>query len=218
MTPFPALAFGFVLGMRHATDADHVAAVSTLVAGGPSARRAALVGAWWGAGHSLSVLLVGGALVLLKAPMPVRVALALEFLVALMLIALGVRSMATRAPQTGTSFRPFAVGVMHGLAGSAVLALLVLGATSSAFNAAVYLVVFCLGTIGGMAAITALFAIPAAVSPARTLRFERTIRMVAGFASIAIGVALAHRVGVTDGLFAATPPALSGANETWTPE
>jgi hypothetical protein len=211
MTPLPALAFGFVLGMRHATDADHVAAVSTLVAGGPSARRAALVGAWWGAGHSLSVLLVGGALVLLRVPMPVRVALALEFLVALMLIALGVRSMASRAPQSGAvAIRPFAIGVMHGLAGSAMLALLVLGATSSALASSVYLIVFCLGTIGGMALITALFAIPAAVSPERALRFERTIRMTAGFASIAIGLALAHRVGVTDGLFASTP--------TWTPE
>ena len=163
--------------------------------------------AWWGAGHSVSVLLVGGGLVLLRAPMPVRLALALEFLVAVMLVGLGVRSVATRAPQSGVAaVRPFAVGVMHGLAGSAVLALLVLGATSSVLTASVYLVLFGIGTIGGMALVTALFAIPAAVAPARALRFERTIRMVAGFASIAIGLALAHRVGVTDGLFAATIP------------
>ena len=211
LTPLPALAFGFVLGMRHATDADHIAAISTLVAGGPSARRAAAVGAWWGVGHSLSVLLVGGGLVLLKAPMPVRLALALEFLVALMLIGLGVRSMRMRAvPAAVSASRPFAIGVMHGLAGSAVLALLVLGATNSPMAAAAYLLCFCIGTVGGMAVITSVFAVPALVSPARAMRFERAVRVLAGVTSIAIGLALAHRVGVTDGLFAATP--------TWTPE
>jgi hypothetical protein len=206
MTPLPALAFGFVLGMRHATDADHIAAISTLVAGGPSARRAATVGAWWGVGHSLSVLLVGGALVLFKLPMPVRVALALEFGVALMLVWLGIRSLRVRAASTVVSTaRPFTIGVVHGLAGSAVLALLVLGATSSALAAAVYLVCFCVGTIGGMAAITSMFAVPAIVSPVRAMRFERGVRVLAGVVSIVIGLLLAHRVGVTDGLFAATP-------------
>jgi high-affinity nickel-transport protein len=211
MTPLPALAFGFMLGMRHATDADHVAAVSTLVAGGPSARRAALVGAWWGAGHSMSVLVVGGALVLLRTPMPPRVALVLEFGAALMLIALGMRSMFARASQSpGSSMRPFAVGVVHGLAGSALLALLVLGATSTALAATVYLTCFCLGTVGGMALVTALFALPARMAPAGMFRVERAVRVTAGVASVAIGLALAHRVGVRDGLFAATT--------AWTPE
>ena len=211
ITPLPALAFGFVLGMRHATDADHIAAISTIVAGGPSARRAAMTGAWWGVGHSASVLLVGGALVLFKLPMPVRVGLALEFLVALMLIGLGVRSMRMRhAPTSVPTTRPFAIGVMHGLAGSAVLALLVLGATESALAAVVYLLCFCIGTVAGMAVITSMFAVPAIVSPVRAMRFERAVRVLAGLTSIGIGLALAHKVGVTDGLFAATP--------TWTPE
>lgn len=210
MTPLPALAFGLVLGMRHATDADHIAAVSTLAATGP-ARRAALVGAWWGVGHSASVLLVGGLLVLFRLPMPARVALALEFTAALMLIGLGIHSMASRR-MTGqaSALRPFGVGVVHGLAGSAVLAILVLGATTTALAAAAYLVFFALGTIAGMALITTLFAIPARVSPAHAIRLERSVRVVAGFASVAIGLLMAHRVAVRDGLFAATP--------TWTPE
>ena len=211
MTPFPALAFGFMLGMRHATDADHVAAMSTLVAGGPSARRAALVGAWWGAGHSMSVLVVGGALVLLRTPMPPRVALTLEFGAALMLIVLGARSMLARGTQsTGSPIRPFAIGMVHGLAGSALLALLVLGATSTAVTAAVYLACFCLGTVGGMALVTALFTLPAHVAPERMLKFERVVRLTAGVASVAMGLALAHRVGVRDGLFA--------ASAAWSPE
>lgn len=211
MTPFPALAFGFVLGVRHATDADHIAAVSTIVESGPSARRAALAGAWWGVGHSASVLLVGGVLVLLRLPMPIRLALALEFVAAVMLIALGVRSLIARGPRRIVSaIRPLAVGIVHGLAGSAVLALLVLGATTSALAAAVYLVLFCIGTIAGMALVTALFALPARMSPAHAHRLERAVRVTAGFTSVAIGLAMAHRVGVRDGLFAATT--------AWSPE
>src|SRR3954462_13070030 len=93
MTVLPALALGIALGVRHATDADNVAAVGTIVTESGSTKRAALIGLSWGIGPSTSVLLVGGALVLLRLPMPVRVALALEFLAALMLIGLGMRSL-----------------------------------------------------------------------------------------------------------------------------
>jgi high-affinity nickel-transport protein len=212
MTILPALALGLALGVRHATDADHVAAVSTIVTESRSLRRAALVGLSWGIGHSTSVLVVGGALVLLRLPMPTRVALALEFLAALMLIALGVRSLITRTrtPAAANNVRPAAIGVVHGLAGSAVLALLVLGATNSPSAAAVYLVSFCVGTVLGMSLITALLALPAQYGAQRVAAFDRHIRIAAGVASLAIGLLIAHRVGVRDGLFAATP--------TWTPE
>ncbi|HEU4993311.1 MAG TPA: hypothetical protein VFT29_00745 [Gemmatimonadaceae bacterium] len=207
MSFLPSLALGFVLGVRHATDADHIAAIGTIVSGGRSVRAAALVGGAWGVGHSVSVLLVGGALVVLRLPMPVRVALALEFAVALMLIALGVRSLLARGHHASahSTARPLAVGVMHGLAGSAVLALLVLGATSSAATAAMYLVCFCIGTIAGMALITALLALPARLSAAGAVRIDRLVRVGAGVASIGIGLVMAHRIGVRDGLFAATP-------------
>jgi high-affinity nickel permease len=210
MMLLPALTFGFVLGVRHATDADHIAAVST-ISDTSSARRAAVLGAAWGVGHSLSVLLVGGALVLTRLPMPVRLALALEFLVAAMLVGLGVRSLmawrrSRKDPVSAT--RPLLVGVVHGLAGSAVLALLVVGTTTSALAAAVYLVCFCLGTIAGMAVVTVLLTLPMRINPARAVSFERGVRVVAGIASVCIGLAIAHRVGVRDGLFGAalTPP------------
>lgn len=207
MSLLPALTFGLVLGARHATDADHIAAIGTLVADGQSPRRAAFTGAAWGVGHSTSVLLVGGALVMLRLPMPVRIALALEFLAAIMLVTLGIRSIvARRRERTAQSHaRPVVVGVVHGLAGSAVLALLVLGATSTALGATVYLLCFCLGTIAGMSAITALLAIPSRLAAHRLTSIERGIRVVAGVVSIAIGLAMAHRIGVRDGLFAATP-------------
>jgi high-affinity nickel-transport protein len=209
MTVLPSLALGFALGIRHATDADHIAAVGTIVSDGRSARHAAVVGTAWGVGHSLSVLLVGGALVLLRLPMPVRVALALEFAVALMLIGLGVRSLRSRGRETRahSTVRPLAVGIMHGLAGSAVLALLVLGATTNAVAAAIYLICFCVGTIAGMALVTALLSLPAQLNPARALTFERGVRVAAGVASVAIGLAMVHKIGVQDGLFAAIPAA-----------
>jgi high-affinity nickel permease len=206
MTLLPALAFGFALGMRHATDADHIAAVGTIASGAKSARHAARLGAAWGIGHSASVLLVGGALVLMRLPMPVRLALGLEFLVAMMLVALGVRALLERGRSAAVSHaRPMFIGVVHGLAGSAVLALLVIGTTQSALAATVYLLCFSVGTIGGMALVTLLLTLPMRISPRSAPRFERAVRVVAGCASIVIGIVLAHEVGVTRGLFGAAP-------------
>jgi len=204
MTILPALSLGLLLGLRHATDADHIAAVGTMASSSREWWRTALVGAWWGVGHSASVLIVGGALVLLRSPMPTRVALALEFGVAVMLIALGTVALRRRhAPRQTSPVKPFLVGVVHGLAGSAVLALLVIGTTASALTAAAYLVCFCAGTIAGMGAMSALFALPSRLTPERALTLHAGVRVAAGVASVAIGLALAHRVGVEEGLFAA---------------
>ena len=93
---FPIIAFGFVLGMRHATDADHVIAVATIVSRQASMRGAALIGATWGIGHTLTILVVGGAIILLDLVIPPRVGLAMEFAVALMLIVLGVIALTGR--------------------------------------------------------------------------------------------------------------------------
>ena len=204
MTILPALTFGLLLGLRHATDADHIAAVGTMATSSREWWRTAFVGAWWGVGHSASVLLVGGALVLLRSPMPPRVALALEFAVALMLIGLGVVALVRRraTPPTST-VRPLLVGVMHGLAGSAVLALLLIGTTDNAITAGAYLLCFCAGTIAGMAAMSTIFALPARLNPEHAVSLHAGVRVAAGVASVAIGVAMAHRVGVTEGLFAA---------------
>ena len=210
MTVLPALTLGFALGLRHAMDADHIAAVGTISTSARSTWRAALLGASWGVGHSLSVMLVGGALVIMRLPMPIRLALALEFGVAVMLVALGVRSlMAKRRMGDVSPARPLLIGVMHGLAGSAVLAFLLLSTTSSALVASAYLLCFSVGTIAGMAVVTTAIALPARLKPTRALAMERVLRVAAGVASIGIGLSLAHRVGIRDGLFAAVP--------TWTP-
>jgi high-affinity nickel-transport protein len=208
------LALGFILGMRHATDADHVVAVTTIVSQQQSVGRAAAIGALWGAGHTATILLVGGAILLFRLVVPPRLGLAMEFAVAVMLVLLGVRSL--RAAGAGhrttelSRVRPVVVGFVHGLAGSAFVAMLVLTAIESPVVGVAYLLVFGVGTVAGMTLVTAVIAVPAAYASARVSGAQRYVQLAAGVASVCFGLLLAHRVGVTDGLFAATPH--------WTPQ
>src|SRR5258706_6768823 len=132
------LALGFFLGMRHATDSDHVVAVTTIVSREKSVLSASLVGALWGLGHTLTILLVGGAIIVFGIVVPARVGLTMEFSVALMLVVLGALNVAgfrrdVLAIQAGHHdvaqgkpaegglgryqvFRSLVVGTVHGLA------------------------------------------------------------------------------------------------------
>jgi hypothetical protein len=197
--------------MRHATDSDHVVAVTAIASGEQSVGRALRVGAAWGLGHSATLLLVGGVIVLFGLTVPPRVGLAFEMLVAVMLIGIGAITVSGRRPVEVTSFRrPIAVGFVHGLAGSAFVALLVLAAIPGWPSQLAYLALFGVGTIAGMAAITTAIAIPATLASRRFARMQRGLRLASGVASIGFGLLLAHRVSVVDGLFAATP--------VWTPK
>ncbi len=205
----PVLLLGLVLGMRHATDADHVVAITTIVTRHRSLRRAALVGAVWGAGHTVTVFVAGGAIILLRLAIPPRVGLALELLVAIMLITLGALSLRPRETGAGAApvpmSRPLLVGVVHGLAGSAGVALLVVAAVPQPAWAAAYLLVFGAGTVTGMMAITSAIAAPVALAAERATRWNVLMRKAAGVASIAFGVFLAARIGLVDGLFSLEP-------------
>jgi high-affinity nickel-transport protein len=205
------LLLGFVLGMRHATDADHVVAVTTIVSDQPSLWRASAVGALWGIGHSVTILLVGGAIVVFRLAIPARLGLAMEFAVAVMLILLGAINLAgggpTRASARSTA-RPLAVGFVHGLAGSAFIALLVVAAVPGLLLGLLYLAVFGLGTVAGMAMITAVIAIPSALSVRQFTHLQRYLRLASGVASVAFGALLVAN-GIADGLFSGAP--------RWTP-
>lgn len=143
MTLLSILVFGLFLGMRHATDSDHVVAVSTIVSRQRNVRSAAMTGVFWGIGHSITLLGVGGAIILFGIVVPESLGLSFEFGVALMLILLGGVNLratfaALREPHarsehgeshdhlTFRALRPAMIGVTHGLAGSAAVALLVL--------------------------------------------------------------------------------------------
>ncbi len=207
--PLTAIALGALLGLRHATDADHVVAVTAIVSRERSLGRAARIGALWGIGHTLTVLVVGGAIVAFRLVIPPRIGLGLEFGVALMLIALGFSNLRTRDDAPRAAVRPFLVGLVHGLAGSAAVALLVLATIRGTFEALVYLFVFGLGTIAGMMAVTMLLAAPALYAGARVTRFQSGIRLAAGALSITFGLLLARELIVDGGLFSAMP--------TWEP-
>jgi hypothetical protein len=210
VTPLAALGLGFVLGMRHATDVDHVAAV-TAMAGRERTLRAALsLGTLWGLGHTLTVLVVGGAIVAFGLVVPEPVGLSLELGVAVMLITLGMMNF-SRAPHVHAHAhkvpfaRPVLVGVVHGLAGSAAVALLVLTTVREPLWALAYLVIFGLGTILGMALLTATVAMPLAAATRRFERADRYVVRALGLVSIAVGIGLAYRVGFVDGLFLGQP-------------
>jgi len=203
------LLLGFVLGMRHATDVDHVVAVTTIVGDRDSLLSASGVGALWGIGHTITILLVGGAIVVFRLAIPPRLGLAMEFAVALMLIALGVINLSGRHASTrNRSARPLVVGLVHGLAGSAFVALLVVSAVPGAWLGVGYLALFGFGTIAGMTLITLTIALPSAIAARRVRSMQRGIRFASGVASVAFGLFLAGQ-GISNGLFSAAP--------LWTP-
>lgn len=209
------LGIGFLLGMRHATDPDHVVAVTTIVTQQRSFAKAAWTGALWGIGHTITIMLVGGAIIVLKVQLshiPPRVGLSLEFAVAVMLVVLGLLTLAGGDRQVVQSTaRPLAVGFVHGLAGSAAVATLPQVALIPDPRWAVgYLAVFGVGTIGGMLLITASIAAPSLVAAQRFTGMNRQLRIVSGVASIAFGLYLAHRIGFVQGLFTSAP--------SWTPQ
>jgi hypothetical protein len=202
-----SLLFTFItsllLGMRHATDPDHIVAVTTIVTRERSVAKAAGIGAVWGLGHTITLLIVGGAIILFKVAVNARLGLSLELCVALMLIVLGLLNLFNvRASTSGVSAtRPFLVGVVHGLAGSAGAALLIVPLIDDPRWAALYLLTFGLGTIVGMALITLTIAFPSLLAAAHLPSFQRQLRIASGALSLVFGLYLAHQIGFRDGLF-----------------
>ena len=264
------IALGFFLGMRHATDPDHVVAVTTIVSRQRSIRHAAIIGALWGLGHTLTILLVGSAIILFGLVIPPRVGLTMEFSVGLMLLLLGILNLsgmmswirenlssataahsdlhahgdlvhvhgdlvhahvhyhapanlaASEEPASSgwlarnfghlglyQVLRPLAIGIVHGLAGSAAVALLVLTTIRVPSWAIFYLLVFGVGTVAGMMVITAAIAVPFKFSESRFARLNRAMGIASGLLSLAFGLFIVYQMGFVNGLFTRQP--------TWVP-
>lgn len=253
---------GFFLGMRHATDPDHVIAVSTIVTRQPTMRGALLIGSLWGVGHTVTIVAVGGAIILFTVVIPPRLGLSMEMAVALMLIVLGMWNLTgfleqirglrplaiggagrirahshkhgdyvhSHASALGSEqhehdeqrpvawldrrfgglgfyqvLRPLLIGLVHGLAGSAAVALLVLALIKNPWWAIAYLVLFGIGTIAGMMLITAAIGAVLAYASGRSSRVERYLRVASGLLSLGFGLFLVYQIGVVDGLVTGHP-------------
>jgi len=209
-----ALGIGFLLGLRHATDADHIAAVATFVSRDRGLLRSCLVGTFWGAGHTAALLTAGLATIIFKMTISPAVEKTLEIVVAMVLIVLGghvllrvlapVRQHRRGQTHSGTlhgdadvhqhrhvltfGSRPFLIGLLHGLAGSAALTLLVLATISSPLASVLYIVVFGIGSTAGMLAVSGLIALPFLLTAGRVDRLNTLIRATAGASSVILGV------------------------------
>jgi len=258
------LALGFFLGMRHATDPDHVIAVSTIVSRQRNIKKSALIGVFWGVGHTVTIFAVGAAIILFGLVIPPRLGLSMELSVGLMLVLLGVMNVTalfhsiparsdgnaklvhshyhshgdyvhthphSHEPEQHTHsseqtpvawldralgkrefyqpMRPLVIGIVHGLAGSAAVALLVLAAIRNPYWAMAYLLVFGIGTIVGMMLITLSIA-SAFRMVGRNARFSRHLGLASGLISLVFGLVLAYQILVVNGLLSGHPH--------WTPQ
>lgn len=236
MGTFSILGLGFALGLKHALDADHLVAVSTIVSERKSFWSSSAVGALWGLGHTVSLLLVGLLVIAFHFPIPERVSELMEFGVAIMLVVLGLNVLlkvrrgatlhvhahvhdhhfhihphlheaaAVHDPgenshhQRAVGKKPFFVGMVHGMAGSAALMLVVLATITSRSLALLYIGVFGIGSVGGMVLMSTLIGLPFAITSAHD-RLNRIIRISAGVISLCFGLFYAWQVGVAGGLF-----------------
>jgi high-affinity nickel-transport protein len=205
MQPLGLLWLGLLLGLRHAADADHVAAVGAIAARTRQLWPAAQLGIVWGLGHTLTLATVAGAIVLFNLAVPPRIALSLELCVAGALVVVGLLNIRAHShePDTRAPRGAFLFGLIHGLAGSAAIALIVVTTVRDPRWVLAYLLVFGLGTLAGMTLITAGFALPIVLAAHRWHGGGRMIRVVSGVASFATGLWLAYQVGWSDGLFTA---------------
>jgi high-affinity nickel-transport protein len=209
------LGLGLLLGIRHAADPDHVVAVGVIATRTRGLWPAARLGVLWGAGHTVTLFIVASGIILFNLVVPPRLGLALEFTVAIALVTLGlinVRSHShsdTGPDDASGGRRAFTVGLVHGLAGSAAVALLVVATVNEPWWACAYLLVFGAGTLAGMTLITTGVAWPLAAAAGRWRASDQLLRMASGTMSVAFGLWLVYEIGWSDGLFLATP--------TWTP-
>jgi high-affinity nickel-transport protein len=263
------LFLGFLLGMRHATDADHVVAIATIVSRERSVAGSALIGAAWGVGHTITVMAVGAAIIVFGVVIPPRLGMSMEFAVGIMLVLLGVLTLTgmgsaahanagvpggheldvhdhlhahgdylhrhphghgagahghadehtplarlDRSRLGGIALydwlRPFVVGLVHGLAGSAAVALMILSIIREPGAALAYLLLFGLGTVVGMMLITLILSAPFTFTAVNLPKFNWRLRVASGLVSFAFGAVLIYGIGFAEGgLFTDAP--------TWEP-
>ena len=229
------LGFGFLLGLKHATEADHLAAVGTIVSERKSLWSSALVGGLWGLGHTISLFIAGVFVLLLNFQITEKTERILEFCVGIMLLVLGLNVLRKllkggqlhfhthehahhehahphihahanadeKSTHHGFKFNPRAliIGMVHGLAGSAALMLLLIPTIDSKTVGLLYIIVFGIGSIGGMMLMSFLVGLPFHLTATKFNRFNYILQSIAGLISIGLGLFIIYEKGVTEGLF-----------------
>lgn len=184
-----AVGSGFVLGLRHALDADHIAAVSSMIRRQASWHKTARIGLYWGIGHAATLLVVGMGLLILDTSISGSLEAGFEGIVGVLLIVLGVRALKTATSQNvdRQALTSAGVGAIHGLAGSAALLLLVLATVDSSAGAFIYIGAFSIGNVIGMWLFTLVLSLPFQFTGERWMR---AVQRLAGWLSIVLGLAL----------------------------
>ncbi|MFJ7831334.1 urease accessory protein UreH [Peribacillus sp. NPDC097284] len=201
------LGIGFLLGIKHALEPDHVIAVSTIASRSKKIWRSSLAGVFWGIGHTLTLLVFGVVLILLKDEIPEAWAMSLEFLVGIMLVYLGMTTIFSWKNahehdhfERNTYLKSMFIGVVHGLAGSAAMVLLTMSTIDFVWQGALYIIVFGVGTCLGMLLFTAILSIPF-VTSASSKKMNRSLVRLTGVVSTIFGIYYMYNLGVNEQLF-----------------
>jgi cytochrome c biogenesis protein CcdA len=210
------VATGFMLGLAHSLDPDHVVAVSTLLCNCTSLRKSVVSAIAWGAGHSITLLLVGLLVLALRIALPESVVSLFEFAAGIMLIILGILVLKpfvadkihmhrhgnganTQAPapsQVDSASKSHAhahvhksafTGVLQGMAGSAALMLVTLTTVNSTALGLVFILAFGVGVILGMISIACLISSLLTYTASHLEKVHETIRAITGLVSIGFG-------------------------------
>ena len=201
------LAIGFVLGIKHALEPDHIIAVSTIASQSKKIWKSSLAGVFWGIGHTLTLFVFGVILILLKNEIPEAWAMSLEFLVGIMLVYLGFTTIFSwkqpeRHDHTGraTYLKSMIVGIVHGLAGSAAMVLLTISTIDEAWQGAIYIIIFGVGTCIGMLLFTTILSIPF-VTSSSSKKVNRLLIRLTGVISTGFGIYYMYNLGINEELF-----------------
>lgn len=214
---FSFISLGLILGIRHAFDPDHLAAVSTIVTEGGGLKHAARVGLLWGLGHTATLLVAGVAALLFSLSISAWMSTAMETVVGFMLIGLGLRALLARREahghtheqgsdhhhshagpgfgSGGISLRPLAIGVVHGLAGSGALTFLVLTRAPSLSVGVIYILLFGVGTMVAMVGVSVGLALPFTFGRWSVTGPFRHLSRVAGVVSVLLGLTMVGEMG-----------------------
>ncbi|OGK20287.1 hypothetical protein A2866_06410 [Candidatus Roizmanbacteria bacterium RIFCSPHIGHO2_01_FULL_39_8] len=213
MNELYTLGFGLLLGIKHVFEADHLIAISTMLTEKKNPQKAALIGTFWGIGHTTTLFVVGLSVLLLRLSIPQAIAERLEIIVGLMLIVLGVQSIRKKVvshehkhthgsishshlhqDHTHQHKKSFFIGMVHGFAGSGALMVLVLSLINSVWQGILYILLFGLGSTISMTFMSLVIGLPLSKSLTVFNKTEQYIRLLAGMISVLFGISIIYSI------------------------